>query len=137
MNSIVREPFGMLADGRAAEKYTLNGKGQLSVSILTFGAVVQAVRFAGRDVVLGYDTLAGYLHGTSYQGACVGRYANRIAGGQLPLSGKTYTLNCNENGVNHLHGGKCGFSHRLWLAEAVADAADPTLRLTLQSPDGD
>ncbi len=137
MNGIVREPFGTLADGQTVEKYTLTGKGQLSASILTFGAAVQAIRFAGRDVVLGYDTLAGYLHGTSYQGACVGRYANRIAGGQFTLSGDLYTLCCNENGVNHLHGGKCGFSHRLWSAETAVDAADPTLRLTLQSPDGD
>lgn len=137
MGNILREPFGTLPDGRTVERYTLNGSGQLSVSVLTFGATVQTVRFAGRDVVLGYDTAEGYLNGNSYQGACVGRCANRIAGGSFTLSGIPYTLYCNENGVNHLHGGRCGFSHRIWNAEEVEGAEDPTLRLSLYSPDGD
>ena len=35
------------------------------------------------DVLLGYDTLDGYVAGTSSQGALVGRYANRIGGAKF------------------------------------------------------
>lgn len=44
------------------------------------------------DILLGYDTLDGYIAGTSSQGALVGRYANRIGGAKFTLNGKEYTL---------------------------------------------
>ena len=43
------------------------------------------------DVVLGHRTLPEY-YGSNYQGATVGRYANRIGQGTFTHKGKTYTL---------------------------------------------
>ena len=60
------------------------------------------------DVVLGYDNLEAYTHGTTY-GAVIGRFANRIGGAQFTLDGKTYHLKANA-GPNNIHGGPVGFS---------------------------
>jgi len=69
----------------------------MEVSITNFGATVVTLKVPDRagkaaDIVLGYDTLDGYENGTSYFGATVGRYGNRIAGGKFSIDGKTYTL---------------------------------------------
>ena len=48
--SIKCEPFGV------AEKYTLS-QGDLEVSVLTYGATLQAILYKGVDVALGYNTL--------------------------------------------------------------------------------
>ena len=70
------------------------------------------------DVVLGFDTLDGYLGTHPFFGAIVGRYGNRIGGAQFTLDGKTYTLATN-NGAEHLHGGVKGFDKDVWKAREV------------------
>ncbi|GAA4313690.1 aldose epimerase family protein [Compostibacter hankyongensis] len=86
------------------------------------------------DVVVGYDSLQSYLGGgDSYFGALVGRYGNRIAHGQFSLDGKTYRLATN-NGPNHLHGGKKGFSKQVW---DVLERTDSSLTLHYRSKNGE
>ncbi|HWJ26279.1 MAG TPA: aldose epimerase family protein, partial [Flavisolibacter sp.] len=86
------------------------------------------------DVVLGYESLDGYLQkGNPYFGALIGRYGNRIAKGKFTLDGKTYTLAANNNG-NTLHGGNKGFDKVVWNAEKQGDSS---LKLTYQSKDGE
>jgi hypothetical protein len=70
------------------------------------------------DVVLGYDTLAGYLAKSPYFGCLVGRYGNRIAKGEFKLDGQTYSLAKND-GENHLHGGRTGFDKVVWSAKPL------------------
>lgn len=96
--SITRAPFGALPDGRPVERITLEGRNGLSASILTYGATLQSLCFDGRDVVLGYDSLEDYRRCGGYQGATIGRYGNRIAGGRFALGGTTYDVGCNESG---------------------------------------
>jgi aldose 1-epimerase len=67
-------------------------------------------------------------------GRVVGRFANRIAGGELPLDGTMYRLLTNE-GANTLHGGPDGFSKRAWSVEDGATERSLTFRI--DSPDGD
>ena len=64
-------------------------------------------------------------------GACVGRYANRIAHARFTLGGKEYLLPAND-GENCLHGGR-GFANRYY------DCKDEnnTLVCTYDSPDGE
>lgn len=129
--------FGYMPDGREVEKITLY-RGEMSCSVLTYGGTLQALRVPdgnGRaaDVVLGFDTLEGYWDQTSYIGALVGRYANRIAGGRFTLNGEEYTL-CRNNGENHLHGGRVGFDKKVWTVECLEDHR---LTLSLISPDGE
>src|SRR5688500_20379754 len=67
------------------------------------------------DVVLGYDTLDEYMKNPRYLGALIGRFANRIGRGKFSLNGVEYQL-AQNNGENHLHGGKKGFDKRVWKA---------------------
>ena len=131
------ELFGTTKTGQRIDALTLQA-GALRCRILTLGATLQALWVpdrAGRpvDVVLGYDTPQEYLDGEGYFGATVGRYANRIARGHFCLNGQDYSLACND-GENHLHGGRVGFSHRIWHVVSL----DPDCAvLTLDSPDGE
>ena len=131
-------PFGVMPDGTAVECHTLQC-GDLSCQIITFGGSLQSLRVPDRtgkpvDVLLGFDALEPYrTHGKSL-GALVGRYANRIGGAAFTLNGTVYTLAANNNGVNHLHGGRVGFNQRVWTVE---DAGADRLTLSLFSPDGE
>lgn len=130
-------PFGILPSGEEVREITLKNE-CISCQILTFGATLRTLSVPDRwgektDVVLGYDTLEEYVSNDGYFGAAVGRCANRIAKGRFSLNGKDYVIFCND-GSNHLHGGKVGFSHRMWEIGAVTDTA---ATLLLRSEDGE
>ncbi len=138
---IEKNVFGKLKDGREVYLFTLRNKSGAEVKITNYGATVVSLTMPDRngkfdDVVLGYDSLDGYVNGTSYFGAIVGRYANRIAKGRIMLDGKTYQLYVNE-GENQLHGGKIGFNKVLWKAETLKSKLGPAVKLTYISPNGD
>lgn len=126
--SIEKKAFG------SAEAYTVCGKGDLSITVLTYGATLQSICYKGVDVALGYNTLEEYRTNDGYLGATVGRYANRIAGGKFTLNGVEYDVGCNEEGRGHLHGGKIGLSAKIWDAEILDET---TLRLTNTLADGE
>jgi aldose 1-epimerase len=136
---IHRDPFGKTPEGVPAEIFTLYGDGGVVVRISNFGGVIVSVVAPGRDgtkadVVLGFQTLEGYVADKSFQGALVGRYANRIAKGHFVLDGKDYALVTN-NGPNHLHGGLHGFGRKVWGARVVPGPKGEALELTLLSTD--
>jgi aldose 1-epimerase len=87
-------------------------------------------------VVLGFDSIDGYLMRTSYFGVLVGRYGNRIAKGRFTLNGVEYKLATN-NGENSLHGGVKGFNKAVWKVRDVSDGQSPRLELTYLSKDGE
>jgi aldose 1-epimerase len=136
-----RESFGSLPDGRAVEAVVLTNGNGMSVRVLAYGALVQALTVPGKDgpadVVLGYDGIEGYLAAPNYFGVSVGRYANRIAKGRFTLDGKEYQLAAND-GPNALHGGVQGFDKRLWTIGDVREGDDSaSVTFTLVSPDGE
>jgi aldose 1-epimerase len=139
---VVKTPFGATPDGSAVDLYTLTNGAGMSVSIATYGCTVVSLRVpdrAGRvdDVVLGHPTLQGYLaEPTPYFGAMVGRYANRIARGDLVVDGEAYALPLNE-GEHHLHGGPGGFHARVWSARALSSGGCPGVELSRVSPHGE
>src|SRR5579872_3593574 len=117
-DEIAKAPFGVLPGSEAAELYTLRSRQGMQARIATYGGIVVSLTAPDRhgryaDVVLGYDTLAGYLKSSPYFGALIGRYGNRIAGGRFTLNGTTYTLATND-GSNTLHGGRVGFDKVMW-----------------------
>jgi aldose 1-epimerase len=102
------QPFGT-HDGRPITLYTLTNSHGLEVRTMNYGAIILSMRVPDRkgqlaDIVLGHETLEGYIPNPPYIGALIGRYANRIANGTFTLDGKTYTLPKND-GPNTLHGG--------------------------------
>lgn len=140
--TICNRPFGNTPSGEAVELYTLRNWHGMRASIATYGGIVTSLTAPDRegryaDVVLGYDTLAGYLKKSPYFGALVGRYANRIARGRFTLNGSTYTLAAND-GTNALHGGRIGFDKVTWkVASAAVTPRGPQLTLTYLSRDGE
>ncbi len=136
-----RAPFGHLPDGRAVEQFTLTNAHGLEVRVITYGGIITALRTPDRaghldDIVLGFDSLAGYLSGSPYFGAIVGRYANRIAGGEFTLDGVAYHL-ARNNGPNSLHGGIRGFDKVLWTGESFQSDSGVGVTLRYTSPDGE
>lgn len=119
---------------------TSSSSGKLTVKVIDFGATITNIIFQDKDgnpldLVLGFDTLSGYKSADSgAAGATVGRFANRVKDGTFDLNGKTYQLDKNEGGINHLHGGFLGFSQRLWTENKVTDNS---VSLKLISVDGD
>ena len=112
----------------------------MQVGITNYGGRVVSIVVPDRngkmaDVVLGFDTLDGYLGPNPYFGALVGRYANRIAGGRFKLDGVEYKLAVN-NGSNSLHGGLKGFDKVLWTVREYSKNP-PAIELTYVSQDGE
>lgn len=135
--NIAVSPFGQTKDGAPVERYTLTD-GAMSVSILTYGGVIQSLTVPGRDgapvdVALGFGTVADYEAQDCYIGALIGRFANRIEGGRFTLNDRIYQLAVNSAGINHLHGGCTGFDKRIWSASVGADG----LTLRYLSPAGE
>ncbi len=86
---------------------------QLSVSLLPYGARICSVQYAGQELALGYSDPERYRTDPYYLGASIGPITNRIANGQLTISGENFQLPRNE--AEHcLHSGGQGFDNRLW-----------------------
>ena len=139
--SIKKEAFGTLACGAQVERYTMTNALGANVSILNYGGIIQAIRVPDAqghlaDVALGYADMKGYTENPGYLGALIGRVGNRIDGGRFALNGKDYQLACNENGVNHLHGGNHGFNQKIWNVIPVEGVMADHL-LSCQSADGE
>jgi aldose 1-epimerase len=132
---ITRREFGLLPDGRNVDEYTLdNGRG-MTLCVITYGGIVNAIRVPDREghidnVVLGFATLADYIARNPHFGTVTGRYANRIAHGRFVLDGDTHKITTND-GPNALHGGERGFGRRLWTATERYGAEDGSVALEL------
>ncbi len=110
--------FSDSLNGKAVQLYTLKNKQGMSVEFSNYGATIIAINVPNREskfenVVLGYDSIAGYYAGKSYFGSIVGRFANRIANGKFTIEGKEYSAPLN-NGKNTLHGGINSIDKQVW-----------------------
>jgi aldose 1-epimerase len=132
--------FGCLSGGEAVTVYELANR-FLAVRIADYGGRIVSVTAPDRagergEVVLGFDAAAAYEAASGPFGALLGRSANRIADGKLPIDGETYRLSTNDRGST-LHGGARGFDKVMWRVEAATDVPTPTVTLSHVSPDGD
>ena len=136
---VTKELFGYMPDGQEVYVYTLqHHTGGIRVKVCEFGGTLMSIETPDRNgcmtnVACGYDSLADLMESDGYVGALVGRYANRIGGARFTLEGKEYQLYPNNNG-NTLHGGKVGFSHKVW-ASSYSDTTQPSVYFSLISPD--
>jgi aldose 1-epimerase len=132
--------FGKLGD-ISVQLYTLTNKHGLVAKITNYGATLTELHVPDRtgalsDIVLGFESLDGYIKGGPYFGAIVGRVANRIKDAEFTLDGKRYALDANDK-PNHLHGGRKGWDKVVWTAKAVDTARGQALELTYISKDGE
>src|SRR5256886_873508 len=96
-----RERFGTTDCGEAVSVFTLKNAHGMALRVTDYGGIILTLLVPDKngrldDVVLGYDSLTGYLRSSPYFGALIGRYGNRIAHGRFTLDGKTYTLATNN-----------------------------------------
>jgi aldose 1-epimerase len=110
--------YGTTPEGENVRIHTLTNTAGIEVRIITYGGIIVSLRTPDRDgnfddIVLGFDSLEGYLSKHPFFGTLVGRYANRISKGRFTLDGVEYKL-ARNNGENHLHGGIKGFDKVVW-----------------------
>ena len=137
--TVVKKPYGKAPEGESVDLYTMDNGSGMQVKVTNYGGIVTHLRVPDQqgqpvDVVLGFESLEGYLAGHPYFGALIGRYGNRIARGRFVLAGREYQLATN-NGANHLHGGKIGFDKVVWQGEKIDDSDGVGVRLTYLSAD--
>lgn len=125
--------FGKTPSGEEVYTYEIKN-GNTVVTIANYGARVLSLVYKGVSCVCGFNTLESLLNDGDYHGSIAGRYANRIKDGVFTLNGVTYTLNKNEKGRTHLHGGNVGFSDRVWELDR---SSENSVTLKLVSEDGD
>jgi len=117
--------FTTEVNGKGIQLYTLSNKRGMEVTITNFGLKLVSLYAPDRngkldDIVLGFSTIQDYLDTNEiYFGATIGRYSNRIAKGRFFIEGTEYVLE-NNNGTNHLHGGKNGFHNLIWDTEVIS-----------------
>ncbi|MCD8385999.1 MAG: galactose mutarotase [Bacteroidales bacterium] len=111
---------------------TLTNSVGASVTLCSIGAGIVAINVPDRngklaDVVIGYPEPESYFYDGPCSGKVPGRYANRIANGDLVVDGKKYQLAIN-NGPNALHGGPEGFQNQIWETKVDGDQVTFTYR---------
>ena len=139
-------PFGKTKYGEKARKFTLNGAGGVVMEVSDYGGKIIRILTPDRngkmkDVVVGFDSPAGWDNGDPYWGCIIGRYGNRIAKGVFKLNGKKIKLPALNNapaGIGcNLHGGARGWNAYVWGATPFVKGTDVGVVFTHISPDGD
>lgn len=140
-STISKEEFGKLDSGETVYQFTLRNKNNLEVKIINYGAIITSISTPDsngkfENVIVGSQSLADYLKSFP-SAAIIGRFANRIKGATFSIDGKKFVVTRN-NGKNHIHGGKIGFSKKLWKVVG-ADSKSESVALTLEclSKDGE
>jgi len=129
--------YSKTINGKQTHLYILKNKHGMQAAITNYGGRVVSILVPDKegkmtDVVLGYDSVGGFVHSTErYYGATIGRYGNRIAKGKFKIDGKEYQSSTN-NAPNMLHGGKNGFQEMVWDGKQIDST---TLELTYLSKD--
>ncbi|MFT7681832.1 MAG: aldose 1-epimerase [Moritella dasanensis] len=124
-------------DGHPAKLVKLQNNNGMSVTFMDIGATwlscILPVEGEQREVLLGVSTMADFEKHSTYLGATVGRYANRIALGKFEIAGQNYQVKTNQAG-NTLHGGPEGFDKRRW---DIVEQGENSVCFSLVSGDGD
>jgi len=135
------QPYGVTVGGDAVEEYTLVNRSGMKVSVITLGGIITQLIVPDRngvfdDITPGFKTLAEYESNPAYFGAIIGRFGNRIAGGEFSIDGEHFTL-AQNNGMNCMHGGTNGFDKQIWKAKPFETDESVGIILTYLSADGE
>ncbi len=135
--SVESVTWGKTAAGEEVKLFTLRNAHGMEAKITNWGGYIVSLKVADNqgkfaDVVLGFDSLDGYLAKNPFFGCITGRYANRIGGASFKIDGVEHKVTPNS-GKNHIHGGKLGFDKKLWNAKEIADGVE----LSYTSADGE
>ena len=120
-------PFGTTPDGRHVRLFTIRNAKGLVLQLSEYGAAVISLKVPDREgkveeVTLAHRAFEASLDNPDFFGVTVGRFGNRIAGGEFTLDGKKYELATNNEpgGLpSHVHGGVKGFDKKVWKGQPV------------------
>lgn len=135
--SITKRNFGTDQQGREVTLYTLENARGMKAEVTDLGAILVNLYVPDKngkldDVVLGFDSAAGYLKNGSFFGATVGPSANRIGGAGFTIDGTDYQLDVND-GPNNLHSHmEKGYHKQLWDAQV----GENSVTFTITDTDG-
>lgn len=135
--SITKRNFGTDQQGREVTLYTLENQNGMKAEVTDLGAILVNLHVPDKngrldDVVLGFDSAAGYLKNGSFFGATVGPSANRIGGAGFTIDGTAYHVDVND-GPNNLHSHmEKGYHKQLWDAQA----GENSVTFTITDTDG-
>ena len=137
-SGLLPSAFQTQINGKENNLYVLKNANGMEVCVTNYGARIVSVMVPDKegnmqDVVLGFDSIAGYLNNDNNFGAAIGRYGNRIAKGRFKLDGTIYQLTIN-NGENSLHGGTTGFNYQMF---DITQIDSTTVECKFFSADGD
>ncbi len=133
--------YGDTPEGMPVTEYTLSNIQGIEMKVINYGCTITSLIVpdrAGRidDIVLGFDSLNGYMASTHYFGCIIGRFANRIADASFVLDGHKYSLAKNLN-HHHLHGGNKGFDKVVWQSRGIENEEGVGVEFQYLSPDGE
>ncbi len=136
---VAKEVFGQTKNGEEVVKYTMENADGMKVSCIDYGAVIVNVITPDadgvmKDVVLGFDDVAGYEENKPFFGAFIGRHANRIGGASFKVKGVSYELEKNEEN-NNLHSGNPDYHKVMYNAECREGKGYSSVRFMRLSPD--
>ncbi len=105
-------------DGRDIYLFKLQSTSGSYVELSNYGATVVSVNVPDRNgkidnVVLGFDSLQGYLQDKCYIGSTIGRFANRIGNAKFIMDGIEYFLEAND-GLHTNHSASAGFNDKVF-----------------------
>ncbi|MDQ1530676.1 MAG: aldose 1-epimerase, partial [Microbacteriaceae bacterium] len=128
-------------DGAPVRRFVLRSRTGITASVLEYGAILEKllvpdVSGTPANVVLGLSDVAEYAADSSYFGAVVGRYANRIEHGRFPLDGDIVQVSLNDPDSS-VHGGSSGFNRKVWRGSPFASEDGVGVHLDYVSPDGE
>lgn len=133
--SITKRKFGTDSQGREVTLYTLENQNGMKAEVTDLGAILVNLYVPDRegrveDVVLGFDSAAGYLKNGSFFGATIGPSANRIGGASFEIDGAVYRVDVND-GPNNLHSHmEMGYHKQLWEARTGENSVTFTVKDT-------
>jgi aldose 1-epimerase len=131
--ALKKRNFGV--DGQEATLYTLENSKGMKAEVTNYGAnlvdlFVPDKNGVVEDVVLGFDSVKGYMKNGSFFGATIGPSANRIGGAKFTIDGVEYHIDVND-GVNNLHSHmEDGYHKMLWDVEEGENSVTFTVRDT-------
>lgn len=127
-------PFGTTRSGQQVEAITLSAHG-LSVTVLTYGAIVQDVRLDGvqHSLTVGSGRLCDYESNMQYFGCVVAPVANRLRDARAVIDGKIHRFDANMDGQHTLHSGSTGAHRFVWQIDEISESG---CTLSLKMPDG-
>lgn len=134
------EDWGFV-NGEQIKLFTIKFKDLSVIQVSNFGGIVHSWITPDRfgkmhDVLLGRDNLEAYLNPHPNFGCIIGRYANRISNGILPIGEKIYEISKNLNG-HHLHGGFEAFGSKVWKPQIIEEGDKIVISLSYISNDGE